>query len=138
MHWLTLPFLPSPTEFRTNKPSDVISTLVSIYDSKDLFVKELQVLLAQRLLAIKDGNFEKVEKEVNSLLRPSVLLDNELTLVPGNQRRNIEILKIRFGEAALQVCEVMLKDMTDSKRIDGHVQSQKAVCCSILSSKVGS
>ena len=43
------------------------------------------------------------------------------------QRRNIEILKIRFGEAALQVCEVMLKDMTDSKRIDGHVQSQRAV-----------
>ena len=43
------------------------------------------------------------------------------------QRRNIEILKIRFGEAALQVCEVMLRDMTDSKRIDQHVQSQKNV-----------
>ncbi|PPR07923.1 hypothetical protein CVT24_000903 [Panaeolus cyanescens] len=91
-------------EFRTNKPSDVLSTLVSIYDSKDLFVKELQVLLAQRLLAITKDNTEQVEKE----------------------RRNIEILKIRFGEAALQVCEVMLRDMTDSKRIDGHVQSQKS------------
>lgn len=43
----------------------MISTLVSIYDSKDLFVKELQVLLAQRLLAITDDNFEKVEKEVS-------------------------------------------------------------------------
>ena len=43
------------------------------------------------------------------------------------QRRNIEILKVRFGESALQVCEVMLKDMTDSQRIDQHVQSQKAV-----------
>lgn len=52
------------TDFRANKPSDVISTLVSIYDSKDLFVKELQVLLAQRLLAITDDNTEKVEKEV--------------------------------------------------------------------------
>ncbi|KAF8059585.1 hypothetical protein FPV67DRAFT_362380 [Lyophyllum atratum] len=91
-------------DFRANKPSDVISTLVSIYDSKDLFVKELQVLLAQRLLAITGDDTEEVERE----------------------RRNIEILKIRFGEAALQVCEVMLKDMTDSKRIDGHVQSQKA------------
>lgn len=40
----------------------MISTLVSIYDSKDLFVKELQVLLAQRLLAITDGNFEKEVK----------------------------------------------------------------------------
>ncbi|EIW59111.1 ubiquitin-protein ligase [Trametes versicolor FP-101664 SS1] len=89
-------------DFRTNKPSDVISTLVSIYDSKDLFVKELQVLLTQRLLAVKDGNYER-------------------------ERRNIEILKVRFGEAALQVCEVMLRDMTDSRRIDQHVQAQKAV-----------
>ncbi|KIP08942.1 hypothetical protein PHLGIDRAFT_126668 [Phlebiopsis gigantea 11061_1 CR5-6] len=87
-------------EFRTNKPSDIISTLISIYDSQELFVKELQVLLAQRLLAIKDGNFDR-------------------------ERRNIEILKIRFGEAALQVCEVMLKDMTDSKRTDQHIQAQK-------------
>jgi hypothetical protein len=46
-------------DFRANKPSDVVSTLVSIYDSKDLFVKELQVLLAQRLLAVTDGNYEK-------------------------------------------------------------------------------
>jgi anaphase-promoting complex subunit 2 len=46
-------------DFRTNKPSDVVSTLVSIYDSKDLFVKELQVLLAQRLLAVTNGNYEK-------------------------------------------------------------------------------
>lgn len=52
------------SDFRANKTSDVITTLVSIYDSKDLFVKELQVLLAQRLLAITDGNYDK---EVNSL-----------------------------------------------------------------------
>ncbi|KAL1740891.1 hypothetical protein HDZ31DRAFT_46560 [Schizophyllum fasciatum] len=90
-------------EFRTNKPSDVISTLVSIYDSKDLFVKELQVLLAQRLLAINNDDSERLDKE----------------------RRNIEILKIRFGEAPLQVCEVMMKDMSDSRRTDSHVQSQK-------------
>ena len=47
------------SDFRTNRPTDVISTLVSIYDSKDLFVKELQVLLAQRLLAVTDGNYER-------------------------------------------------------------------------------
>ena len=55
-------------EFRANKTNDVISTLVSIYDSKDLFVKELQVLLAQRLLAITDGNYEK-EVRSSGLLR---------------------------------------------------------------------
>jgi len=87
-------------DFRANKPSDIFSTLVSIYDSKDLFIKELQVLLAQRLLAVTDGNYDK-------------------------ERKNIEILKIRFGESPLQVCEVMLKDMTDSRRTDQHVQQQK-------------
>ena len=54
-----LPGLIRAIDFRANKPSDVVSTLVSIYDSKDLFVKELQVLLAQRLLAVTDGNYEK-------------------------------------------------------------------------------
>jgi hypothetical protein len=75
---------------------------------------------------------ERVEREVRlplPLLRPFhshplPVYSNSLFLI---QRRNIEILKIRFGEAALQVCEVMLRDMTDSKRIDGHVQSQRAV-----------
>ena len=71
---------------------------------------------------------ERVEREVR------LFLPCRVRLIPipcpssfSIQRRNIEILKIRFGEAALQVCEVMLKDMTDSKRIDGHVQSQRAV-----------
>ncbi|MCH4577942.1 hypothetical protein, partial [Achromobacter xylosoxidans] len=35
-------------EFRSGKASDIISTLVSIYDTRDSIVKELQVLLAQR------------------------------------------------------------------------------------------
>ena len=95
--------------------------MVSIYDSKDLFVKELQVLLAQRLLAVTDGNYEREVRHQFSEWESRVLIG-------GIQRRNIEILKIRFGEAALQVCEVMLRDMTDSRRIDQHVQQQKAVC----------
>lgn len=106
-------------DFRASKTSDIISTIVSIYDSKDLFIKELQVLLAQRLLAIKDGNFDR---EVRSLFGP---IHDVLVIV--SKRRNIEILKIRFGESALQVCEVMLRDMTDSRRIDQHVQSQQSV-----------
>lgn len=113
------------TDFRTNKPSDVISTLVSIYDSKDLFVKELQVLLTQRLLAVKDGNYEREVCASFIWLEHS----NDAT----SQRRNIEILKVRFGEAALQVCEVMLRDMTDSRRIDQHVQAQKSVSINVCS-----
>lgn len=54
-------------DFRKSKGSDIIQLLVSIYDSKDVFIKELQVLLAQRLLAIKDY---ALEKEVSSQRPP--------------------------------------------------------------------
>lgn len=123
------PCTDASTDFRLNKPSDIISTLVSIYDSKDLFVKELQVMLAQRLLGVRDE--EGVEREVNSIIHHTIWCHADRC----KQRRNIEILKIRFGEAALQVCEVMLRDMTDSKRIDQHVQTQKPVrfFCILLS-----
>lgn len=53
---LTLAFR---TEFRSGKASDIVSTLVSIYESRDVIVKELQILLAQKLLAVKDYDLEK-------------------------------------------------------------------------------
>lgn len=46
-------------EFRKSKSADIIQLLVSIYDTKDVFIKELQVLLAQRLLAIKDYELDR-------------------------------------------------------------------------------
>ncbi|KAK8843503.1 hypothetical protein IAR55_007163 [Kwoniella newhampshirensis] len=85
-------------EFRSGKTSDIVSTLVSIYETREVIIKELQVLLATRLLAVKD--YDAV-REI----------------------RTIELLKLRFGENALHVCDVMIKDMADSKRIDDHVQS---------------
>jgi anaphase-promoting complex subunit 2 len=34
----------------------------------------------------------------------------------------LELLKVRFGEAPLQACEVMLKDIQDSGRVDGVIR----------------
>lgn len=47
----------------------------------------------------------------------------------ASQTRNVEILKLRFGEAALQLCDVMLKDVADSRRIDKHMASRLNVSC---------
>ncbi len=33
----------------------------------------------------------------------------------------LELLKLRFGEAALQACEVMLRDIIDSRRVDNTI-----------------
>lgn len=96
--WVPAP-VDAPVDYTRNKTADVIQLLVSIYDSNELFVRELQRMLAERLLAIRDYNFSR-------------------------ELRNVEILKIRFGEAALSGLEVMLKDCADSKRVDVAIHGQ--------------
>ncbi|KAL4426176.1 hypothetical protein ABPG77_007458 [Micractinium sp. CCAP 211/92] len=77
---------------------DVISRLVGIYGSKELFISEYRSMLADRLLAKSDYD-----------------CDREL--------RTLELLKVRFGEGNLHNAEVMLKDLADSKRINANVKS---------------
>lgn len=71
--------------------------IVDIYGSKELFVNEYRNLLAERLLI-------------------------QLDFTPEKEIRNLELLKLRFGENLLHSCEVMLKDISDSKRINAHIQ----------------
>lgn len=49
-------------------------------------------------------------------------LRHPLSALP--QVRTLELLKLRFGEAALRVCDIMLKDVADSKRIDAGIQAE--------------
>lgn len=72
--------------------------VVDIYGSKEIFVNEYRSLLADRLLSQLDFN-------------------------PGREIRNLELLKLRFDETMLHTCQVMLKDITDSKRINSHIQT---------------
>lgn len=80
------------------RSSDIVSMLVNIYGSKKLFASEYQVLLANRLLC---GDFADTEREV----------------------RYLECLKLRFGESQLHACEVMLRDLADSRRLNCHLAS---------------
>lgn len=82
------------------KASDIISMLVNVYGSKELFVNEYRTLLADRLLA---QNVINTEKEM----------------------RYLELLKLRFGESQLHFCEVMLKDISDSKKINALIHQDK-------------
>lgn len=77
---------------------DIISMVVDIYGSKEIFVNEYRNLLADRLLA---------------------QLDFETT----RELANLEHLKLRFDESMLHTCDVMLKDISDSKRINAHIHS---------------
>ncbi|XP_034109479.1 anaphase-promoting complex subunit 2 [Drosophila nasuta] len=100
-NWEPDPFGIDPDVLQMNnskiiRSADIISMVVDIYGSKELFMVEYRNLMADRLLSQLDFNSEK-------------------------EIRNLELLKIRFGESLLHSCEVMLKDVTDSKRINAHI-----------------
>lgn len=82
----------------SQRSSDIIGILVNIYGSKELFVNEYRSLLADRILTTFSYN---TEREI----------------------RYLELLKLRFGESQLHFCEVMLKDIADSKRLNTHLNS---------------
>lgn len=79
----------------SNNGKDLLEILVSIYGSADLFINEYKNILGKNLFQYSNNNNN---------------LDNELT--------NLELLKIRFGEELLHNCEVMLRDIEDSKRVN--------------------
>ena len=77
--------------------SDILSTLVGIYGSTDLFVEEYRMMLADKLL--RNTRFDT---------------DRHVT--------NLEMLKLRFGDDALHTCEIMVKDINDSRRINANIR----------------
>lgn len=80
------------------KSADLLTMLVRIYGSNDLFVDEYRVLLADKLLASSNFN---TDEEV----------------------QNLELLMLRFGEVSMRKCDIMVKDIGDSKRISNNINS---------------
>ncbi|KAJ3186476.1 Anaphase-promoting complex subunit 2 [Gaertneriomyces sp. JEL0708] len=80
------------------RAADIITRLISIFDTKEVFVREYHKVLAAALL--KKPDYETDEKIME-----------------------IELLKTRFGETSFHQCEIMLKDMADSRRIDSQIHS---------------
>ena len=95
----------APSKNTGRRSSDIISMLVNIYGSKELFVEEYRYLLSNRLLS------------------PSYDTDKEI--------RHLELLKLRFGEVSLHECEVMLKDLGDSKRINSLLYTEDGGCAQL-------
>ncbi|KAJ3023920.1 Anaphase-promoting complex subunit 2 [Thoreauomyces humboldtii] len=75
---------------------DVVTMLIGIFEDNSVFSTEFHNILSAKLLA-------KIDYDVDQ------------------ETRDLELLKIRFGEAAFQKCEVMLTDMAASRRMHKHV-----------------
>jgi len=46
-------------DYRKTTSGDIVSMLLNIYDTKEVFVKELQVILAEKLLSSKEYDVER-------------------------------------------------------------------------------
>jgi anaphase-promoting complex subunit 2 len=77
---------------------DIVTALMDVLGNKEYFIKEYKMILAERLLA-------KVDDDID------------------DETRILELLKLRFGANSLRECEVMLKDMADSKRITSNIRA---------------
>jgi len=85
---------------KSRRSADILTTLVNIYGSKELCFNEYRALLADRILSHYHCD---VEREL----------------------RYLELLKLRFGEAPLHFCEVMLRDVIESRRVNSRVQDSR-------------
>ena len=96
LDWNDMNWVPDPVDAGANykrpKSEDVIGTLISALGSEDVFIKEFSAVVAERLL----GEPARFDQEL----------------------RVLDLLKRRFGEPALQNCDVMIRDVQDSRRVD--------------------
>jgi anaphase-promoting complex subunit 2 len=77
-----------------------VSTLVNIFGSPEKFVEQYKRMLAER--SVSDINFS---------------LDNEI--------KNLELLKIKFGENIFQCCDIIIKDVRDSIKLNTSIKNSE-------------
>ncbi|PHH59471.1 hypothetical protein CDD81_3161 [Ophiocordyceps australis] len=96
LDWDDMAWVPDPADAGVNykrpKNEDVTGTLIKALGSQEIFIREFQIIMAERLLS-SQTDFKQEGK---------VLL----------------LLKKMFGDNALQNCDVMIKDMMDSRSLD--------------------
>lgn len=96
MSWQPLPLDASP-DYKKSKVEDVIWFLLTLWERED-FINELKNILGDHLLRCQDLEYEK-------------------------EIRLLELIKMRLGDNNLQACEVMLRDVLDSKRINASIHA---------------
>ncbi|QPG76271.1 hypothetical protein FOA43_003657 [Brettanomyces nanus] len=92
-----LEWVPDPVDalpdFRKGVVEDIVESLISIFESKDLFVEEFVKVFSERLLQVTNYDVRDIYNDMH-------------------------LLKSRFGNQEFNSLDVMLKDMLQSKSID--------------------
>ncbi|USP73195.1 hypothetical protein yc1106_00469 [Curvularia clavata] len=96
MNWQPLPQDASP-DYKKSKVEDVIWFLLTLWERDD-FINELKNIYGEHLLKCQDPEYQK-------------------------EIRLLELIKMRLGDDKLQACEVMLRDVLESRRINSTIRT---------------
>jgi anaphase-promoting complex subunit 2 len=94
------------SETKKNK-SDIISTLVNVFGSPEKFMEQYKRMLSERKVT---NNKFSIENEI----------------------KNLELLKIKFGENLLNSCDVIIKDIKESKKLNSNELKNNLIDCLII------
>jgi len=79
---------------------DILHILMGVCGGRERFIAEFQFYLARKLTTVMDYEFELLV-------------------------RNLEVLKVRLGETSLNDADIMLKDISDSRRFMNFIRQEK-------------
>lgn len=82
-----------------------------VCSSKESFLNEYRTALAERILKSLDFQLDKEVSYIHFTI--FIALISIITV----QMRNVELLKLRFGESSLHSCDIMLRDLRESRRL---------------------
>jgi len=74
----------------------MVTWLVNLYGSQEAFINEYQNMLGEKLVGGKKPNIDE-------------------------ETKNLELLKAKFGDNHLQNCQIIVRDIKDSKRINKNI-----------------
>ena len=90
-----------------NTKIDIVSILVNVFGSPEKFMEQYKRMLIER--KITDNNFE-IEQEI----------------------KNLELLKLKFGENLLTNCEIIIQHIKESKKINNKLFKDPSFICQII------
>ncbi|RCK57852.1 Anaphase-promoting complex subunit 2 [Candida viswanathii] len=103
---LDLNWVPDPVDalpdFKNGKVSDIIESLISIFDSKEIFIDEFTRLFGEQLINLKNYDVEEIEC-------------------------NLNLLKARFGKQNFTTLDIMIRDIRESRSLNELLGGQDAV-----------
>ena len=108
--WLPPP-LKLPGEDSSSERTSMVSLLVGVFGGRDKFLSEFKTMLSGRLLSLPGYDCER-------------------------EFQSLELMKLKFGEEDLTQCQVMLRDVVNSKRVNNQVHQLLPTGASVLTALI--